>query len=229
MALFCYFLIAWKMFILIIKVLETIRKLVYCKGVSLGLEESIFLIFVSWRIAASLLGCLRWKCSRFSVITPNFQVPVAADPPWAEEPPVSFTLWGTPRSFSRMGDVIPPPWSLAVIHCGITASRDRWKYLKGSLASSVHTRGLCDTDIFPPLSAHPLASVAWIQDVEVTSYVYVFTPDYATAQRGTLDMPYRSGYSDCQVSDSFRVGAGPYGQLTWLWLLRHPLFLPLLW
>jgi hypothetical protein len=78
--------------------------------------------------------------------------------------------------------------------------------------TSVHTVGHHFADILLP-SPSRLASVAWTCNVEVTSYMYVFTSEKAIAQRRTSGVPCRSGYSDMSISDSFRVGFGPYSQL----------------
>jgi hypothetical protein len=51
------------------------------------------------------------------------------------------------------------------------------------------------------------------------SYVYVFAPDYTTAQWGTAAMPCRSGYDDMSITGPFRTETGPYAQLV---LLRFP-------
>ncbi len=56
-----------------------------------------------------------------------------------------------------------------------------FNHLEGRLASSVHTGGHRVKDIFPP----PSVSEAWIQDVKVTSNVYVFAPNYATSSPST--------------------------------------------
>jgi hypothetical protein len=38
-----------------------------------------------------------------------------------------------------------------------------------------------------------IATAVWIQDVEVTVYLFIFAPDYTTAQRGTAAVPCRLG------------------------------------
>jgi CDGSH-type Zn-finger protein len=44
-----------------------------------------------------------------------------------------------------------------------------------------------------------MVQVTWNKDVEVTSYVLVFSPEYAKAQRGTAAMLCRCGYSDVSI------------------------------
>jgi hypothetical protein len=50
-------------------------------------------------------------------------------------------------------------------------------HLEGSLASSDHTGGLHYADVFPLPPARDVVPVAWIQDMEVTSSMYVFALD----------------------------------------------------
>jgi hypothetical protein len=72
---------------------------------------------------------------------------------------------------------------IALIYCGVTATgTGGFIHLEVSLASSVCTGGHCLMGMLP---APPLVSVAWIWDVEVTSYVYIFALDYAKAPRWT--------------------------------------------
>jgi hypothetical protein len=96
---------------------------------------------------------------------------------------------------------LPCLGSSAVVYYGVTGIQDRWyHHLEGSLASFVHPGGVCYLDAFlwPPM---PTAVVAWILGVEVTAYMYVFTPNYATPQRDKLAKPQRSG---CSNKPSFR-------------------------
>jgi hypothetical protein len=76
-----------------------------------------------------------------------------------------------------------------------------FNYLEGSLASSVHTGGHRVEDVFSP-PASLLALVAWIRDMEVKLYVYVFAPDFATAQQSW----HRGGYQLCPVDDTSILG-----------------------
>ncbi len=112
-------------------------------------------------------------------------------------PPPRLRLWG-----------VTSPRFASEYRCYLTATLGRQKHLEGSLTSSVHTGGLHEADVFPQLPAHPLASVAWIQDVEVISYMYVFAPDYTTAQRGTSAAPCRSGSGDMSILGPFFLRPG---------------------
>ncbi len=91
----------------------------------------------------------------------------------------TYTAGAPPLPLGGGGGDITPPYlqSIAVICCGFTAKWDRQKRLEWSLASSFHTKGYCLTDILP-LSLSSLVSVAWMWDVGVTSYVFVFASDY---------------------------------------------------
>ncbi len=65
--------------------------------------------------------------------------------------PLSVTWQGDPPPAPRDEITLPYLQSIAVIYFGVTAKRDRWKNLEGSLASSLHTGGHRLTEILPPL------------------------------------------------------------------------------
>jgi hypothetical protein len=98
--------------------------------------------------------------------------------------PLCLHGWGPPSPLAWVGDVILPYLrSIAVLSTVVlllheTGGLSIWK----GASPPPFTPEDRVADVFPPQPS-PLASEAWIYDMEVTSYVYVFTPDYATAQQ----------------------------------------------
>jgi hypothetical protein len=93
-------------------------------------------------------------------------------------------------------------------------------HLEGSLASSATPEVSVTRTSFRRRLRH-IAPVAWIYDVEVTSYVYVFAPD--TSQlRGRHQL--RSGGLATVIRQVLapQSWAGSYGQLAWSWLSDVP-------
>jgi hypothetical protein len=83
-----------------------------------------------------------------------------------EEPTLSAYVHGGDPPGLRLWGVTSHRFA-SKYQCYLTATLGRQKHLEGSLTSSVHTGGLYEADIFPPLPAHTFASVAWIQDVRL--------------------------------------------------------------
>jgi hypothetical protein len=98
-------------------------------------------------------------------------------------------------------------------------------HLKGSLASFAHTGGLRYTDVFPAPPACHIAPGGMDLGRGGDVVPVRLRPRYVTAQRETLALPWRSGYSDTSSPRSFRARAGFYGQLAWFWLSDVPFFL----
>jgi hypothetical protein len=101
--------------------------------------------------------------------------------------------------------------------------QDRWTTLEGSLASSVPTWRFCYPYIYPrlpmPYSASGLDPGYGVDIVPVH-----LRTNYATAQRGTAAMPWRSEYGDTSIRGPLRAWTGPYGWLVWSWPPRHTSF-----
>jgi hypothetical protein len=141
----------------------------------------------------------------FSILFCHLLLVRCADQP--EEFPPYETLWqGTPPPMGLHGGDVTPPFPLEygcyLLRCFCYAGQMIYN-LEGSLAYSVHTGGRCYAGIFLLPPVHHTAWVAWIFNVKMTSYVYVFAPNYVQAQRGTSATPWRSGYADTSSSCSF--------------------------
>ncbi len=91
---------------------------------------------------------------------------------------------------------------------------------KGALPPPVHSGGPCYPGTFP---RRPSPLAVKVQGKEVTSYIYAFTSDYATAQRGHQLHPV--GLVQCLILVLKGLGLVPNTRLAWSLPPRRPSYL----
>ncbi len=138
---------------------------------------------------------------------------------------LSLPTWrGDPPPFPALGGWHYPALLPAFMYCGDTARRTGRKRLQGASPPPIHG-GFHYADVFPSLPSSLIrrwhGSRTWGDVIRV-----LLCPDYANSSEGDISYilwVWLQWYV-CQVSDSFRVRTGSYGQLSWLRLPDMPFF-----